>query len=152
IIDGSPLAWPQVRGGDKNFTNNYTILLNNAAHGMVISDNPTPQAQFANPNANAGLVVLRHFLMNGSAAVGVDIPTKFGGANLQDVSISGFGGDGVRMTNSPNNIVGGSGAGQLVSINDVGGTGVNIIGAGSTKNLVQQCNIGTSFGAGGNGV
>src|SRR5262249_31112496 len=39
-----------------------------------------------------------------------------------------------------------------VSIQNVQGSGINIIGKLSTGNLVQQTNIGTTFGAGGNGI
>jgi hypothetical protein len=158
IIDGSHLAWPQTKGGDKRFTQDYGIVLNNASHGLVISDNPTAQAQFANPTAQAGLVVLRHISISGAAGVGVEIDTKFGGANLQDVRIQGFSSDGVRIVNSPNNIIGGSGTAQSVTITSVSGSGVNILGAGATNNLIQQTNIGFpvsatgSGGAGGNGI
>ncbi len=67
--------------------------------------------------------------------------------------IDSFGSDGVQINQSPNNIVGGSGAIQAVNINTIAGTGVNIIGALSTNNLVQQTFIGTGIGGpGGNGI
>ena len=47
------MAWPQSKGGDKNFLDNYTVIFKGGSHGMVISDNPTAQAQFSNPNATA---------------------------------------------------------------------------------------------------
>ncbi len=66
IIDGSHLAWPQTQGGTKNFDLDYTIYSNKGSHGLVVSDNPTTQAQFSNPNATADLVVIRHLSVSGS--------------------------------------------------------------------------------------
>ena len=152
IIDGSPFAWPQVKGGDKRFDQNYGVVFNKSSHGFVISDNATAQAKFSNPLGAAKNVVIRHLSVTGGPGVGIDITTKYGGANIQDVVISGFTSDGIRIKNSPNNIIGGSGSLQSVSIQSVQGSGVSIIGAAATGNLVQQTQIGTVFGAGGNGI
>jgi len=179
ILDGSPLAWPKspfdmaANSHVDQINDNYTALFNlNPTHGIAITDNPTPQSLVSNPTSNPDASVLRHFQVAGSApGVGVELNENqhqgtgvgqhakvYGNANLQDMVISGWGGDGVRITNTINNIVGGSGATQSVSIQQVSGTGVNIIGSLSTGNLVQQTFIGilptggSGFGAGGNGI
>src|SRR5206468_2984853 len=135
IIDGSWLAWPLTPDDHGTAVASpgagYTILFNlGDTHGLVLSDAPTAGNLVSNPNSSPDASVFRHLRVSGGGGgVGVEIKenTKFGtgvgqhskeygNANLQDMLISGWGGDGVRITNTFNNIVGGSGSLQAVSI------------------------------------
>ncbi|OAI50465.1 hypothetical protein AYO44_05560 [Planctomycetaceae bacterium SCGC AG-212-F19] len=57
----------------------------------------------------------------------------------------GNGQDGVLISDSPNNLIGGPGKGDPNTISANGGDGVKIIGLLSTRNLVQQDNLGTDI-------
>jgi hypothetical protein len=165
IIDGNPDATPLTPDDHDTQTNYSVVFQGGASHGFVVSDLATAQTKFANPNFNPSQTVLRHIGIAGAIGAGLELKlntlqgtgagqhkTVYDQFNLQDATVGGFSSDGIIIRNTPNNIIGGNGALQSVSIQNVQGSGVNIIGALSTNNLVQQTNIGTTFGAGGNGI
>src|SRR5208282_3914868 len=114
-----------------NLGNGDGVLIENSA-----SSNTIGAANTIGHNANFGIDI------TGTGATGNVVQGNFIGTNASDDSL-GNGGDGVLISDAPNNTIGGAGA-AANTIGNNGNFGIDIIGTGATGNVVQGNFIGTN--------
>jgi CSLREA domain-containing protein len=160
LISGAGATGTLVQGNLIGTSFDGTAALGNGGSGVLISGAP------ANTVGGTSGAATRN-IISGNTLHGVEIDFTGGTGNLVRGNYIGLningnplgnGGDGVRISEAPANIVGGTVAGAGNAISDNGSMGVYLVGSASSANILQGNVIGTDaagaveIGNAGNGV